>query len=233
MRRTADLHLRPETLDEETIRRMADLAGEMRFSFIAVVLDLSISDKQKKDVLRMFKDRGIEAFTRTDLVYMRKQDLLRGLSKARARFDIVAVKCVNQPVSSVGFRDRRVDLVYFDPERPRSRIGDLFFKHTGRPVEVNLADILDVRFMSFGLRRAMQQVIEAKRHRVPILVSSGARNALSMSGSEEMAAFASILGLAFSESRQVRSDVPIRIIEDRLSKRSPGYVSEGVRVVES
>jgi RNase P/RNase MRP subunit p30 len=232
MRRTADLHLRPETLDEETIGSMADLAGEMRFSFIAVALDLTVSDKQKKDVLRMFKDRGIEAFARVDLVYMRKQDLLRGLSKARVHFDIVAVKCLNQQISSVGFRDRRVDLVYFDSERPRSRIGDLFFKRTGRPVEINLTDVLDARFMSFGLRRATQQVVEAKRNRVPISVSSGARNALSMSGPEEMAAFASILG-SDVPARQVISDVPIHIIEDRLSKRSPRYVSEGVRVVES
>ena len=231
MRRTADLHLRPEIADRDSLECMAQIADEMGFSHLGIAFDLTTPKEKKKDALHIFEKQGIDALSRTDITRSRHQDLLRVLPKARASFDLVAVECSSRQVSSLAFRDRRIDIVYFNAERPRFDHRNFISKNANRLIEINLSDILSFKPLDFRLARAMAQIAEAKRNRAPMLISSGATGPLSMRGPQEMASLAMIAGLDLPTAMNAVSDTPVLLADSRLRRRNPAFVAEGVRLV--
>ncbi len=233
MKSAADLHLKPANLDADSITKMADLAAKMGLSCVGVTLDTKIPESQKKEILGAFLDRGITALSRIDLAYSNRQTLLRVLPKARSNYDLVAVNGLNGQISSLAFRDERIDIVFVDTDRPRLHPGDIFGKRIDKAVEFNFSDILASQQLRATLARARAHFARAKRSRAHILISSGARSYLSMIGPKEMIAYANIMGLSPSEAPATVFEIPIHVVRNRLNRRSPDYVAEGVMILEA
>jgi len=232
LRRFVDLHLRPPPQDVKAIERMAHLAAEIGFHLAGLAFDSQVSKESRQRTAKLFEDRGLETVSRIDLRPKDRNELLTSLRKVRSSFDIVAVECHMKQVASLAFRDRRVDLVFFSPNRPKSRFNELMPRRSRRPVEFNIADLLrDDLTAEPGLRRASNLVSDAQRKHLPIVISSGATDWLSMRAPRDMAAILSVLGLEAVQALDAVSHIPLSIAQENLEKRGPRFISNGMEIV--
>jgi ribonuclease P/MRP protein subunit RPP1 len=97
--------------------------------------------------------------------------------------------------------------------------------------EINLSNLLNKgTYVASRLLSMMTEEVEnAIRFDVPVVVSSGAGEPLLMRGPRELAASMQLLGIGEEESLDMVSYVPWRIVERNRNKLEPGYVSMGVR----
>ena len=110
----------PRVDDVKSSRRMAELLHLAGYCVVALSMPTGLMRDRASEVRRLFEDEGIQTIiVVVDLSVNSRADLLRLLRRFRNAFDIVAVKCMNQAVASVACRDRRVDVVFFDPRNFR------------------------------------------------------------------------------------------------------------------
>jgi RNase P/RNase MRP subunit p30 len=67
---------------------------------------------------------------------------------------------------------------------------------------------------------------------MPILLSSGATNAIEMRTPRDMAAILSTLHPENEKTMDSVTHIPFSLVHNALERRRPGFVAEGVRVVE-
>jgi RNase P/RNase MRP subunit p30 len=146
---------------------------------------------------------------------------------------VVGVKCVNARVATVASRDRRVDVVFFDPVMHNVRFNHSLARLLHGALEVNLiASLLtltDVGIL-FRLRKA---IAIAQEHHVKVVLSSGARNGEMVRAPLQLSAIASTLGLSETASVAGVSSIPLSIITENVKKRKPENVEEGVKIIVS
>jgi len=232
LKRFVDLHLMPPLRDMNTIERMAQLAAEVGFHLVGLTFDSQVPNEARLEAVEAFEVRGLKTVSRVDLRPKHRNELLRSLREVRSSFDIVAVECGTRQVATVAFRDRRVDLVFFRPDRPRSIFGASTPRSTRRLVEFNVTDLLgDDLSIGSDLRRAFDLVSYVQRRHLPMVISSGAANWWRMRGPRDMAAVVSMMGLEAEQAIDAVSRIPLSVARKSLGKQEPSYVSEGIRIV--
>ena len=234
MRKFADLHLKPSSGDLKNAEQMACLAAEIGFSLVGVTFGLETSREARLGLMRTFGNQGLDAVSRVDLKPRSRKELLRSLREARGAFDIVAVECSNSNISSVAFRDRRIDLVFFSLTGLESRLRWLMPRRSNRVVELSVSDLLvDDSLARASLNRTLNLIGESQRRRMPILLSSGATNATEMRTPRDMAAILSTLHPEYAKTMDSITHIPLSLVRHALERRRPGFVAEGVRVVKT
>jgi len=234
LKRFVDLHLIPPLRDMNGIRRMAQLAAEMGLYLVGLTFDSGIPSEARLEPIEAFEGRGLETVSRVDLRPKHRNELLRSLREVRSSFDIVAVECRTRQVATVAFRDRRVDLVFFRPDRPKSMFGVSTPRSMRRLFEFNVADLLGSDSgIGSDLRRASDLLSYIQRRQLPIVISSGATNWWTMRAPKDMAAVVSVMGLEAEQAIDAVSRTSLTLARRSLEKRDPSYVSEGIRIVRS
>lgn len=234
MKQFVDLHLRPPIQDVKATEKMASLAAEMEFRLVGLTFATGVSREARLTTTRLFEDQGLETASRVDLYPKDRNQLLKSLKEVRPLFDIVAVECSAKQVSSIAFRDRRVDLVFFSLDRPKLKIGELAPRRSKRPVEFNVADLLKDGFVSeSSLRRASSIIWSTGGKHLPIVASSGATGWLLMRGPKDMAAVLAVLGLDTARALDAVSGAPFSLAQENLEKRGPRFISDGIEIVRS
>jgi RNase P/RNase MRP subunit p30 len=178
-----------------------------------------------------FQGQGIATALRIDLGSSSRTELLRSLRRFRNVYDVVGVKCVNARVATVASRDRRVDVLFFDPAMHNVRFNHSLARLLHGALEVNLiASLLTLTDpgILFRLRKA---IAVAQEHNVKVVLSSGARNAEMVRAPLQLSAIASTLGLSETASVAGVSSIPLSIITENVKKRKPECVEEGVKII--
>lgn len=211
---------------------MAVLSAEIGYHLVGLTFDADVSKESRQRVTRLFEDRGIETVSRIDLQPRHRNELLTSLRKVRSSYDIVAVECHVKQLTAVAFRDRRVDLVFFPPDRRKSRFSYLIPERLKKPVEFNAADLLDDALtLGSRLQRGNDLMWNARRRRIPVVASSGATNWSSMRAPRDIAAILCVLGLDSLKALDAVSLVPFSMATENTEKRGPRFVSDGTRIV--
>lgn len=211
---------------------MANLAAEMGFRLVGLTFDTQASREEKLTTTKLFEDQGLETVSRIDLHPRDRNELLMSLRKVRSSFDIVAVECHAMQVTSIAFRDRRVDLVFFSAGRPRLRVSELTPRRTRRPVEFNMADLLkDDSVAVSNLHRVLSVIRDIQRKHLSMVVSSGATDWLLMRAPKDMAAVLSVLGLDTMQALDAVSRIPFSLAQETLEKQRPRFISDGIEIV--
>jgi len=232
LKRFVDLHLCPPSQDAKTTERMANLAAEMGFRLVGLTFDTQASRVTKLTTTKLFEDQGLETVSRIDLRPRDRNELLMSLRKVRSSFDIVAVECHAKQVAPIAFRDRRVDLVFFPPGRPKLRVSELTPRRTRRPVEFNMADLLkNDSAVESNLHRVLGVIRDIQRKHLSMVVSSGATDWLLMRAPKDMAAVLSVLGLDTTQALDAVSRIPFSLAQENLEKQRPRFISDGIEVV--
>jgi len=179
----------------------------------------------------VFEEAGLETALRIDLTASSRMDLLRLLRRFRNSYDVIAVKCANQRVAIVACRDRRVDLIIFDPTSRSVRFSHPLANLLRGAIEFNLVSSLLKETKAEVFSGIMKQCAIAREHKVKVVLSSGCTNPDQVRSPLQIAALASAMGLSEAQSLAGVSATPLSIIKRNLAHRSPQFVEEGVRVV--
>jgi len=203
------------------------------YSAVGLTIPTGLLPERVKSIRQTFQDQGIATALRIDLGSSSRTELLRSLRRFRNAYDVVGVKCVNARVATVASRDRRVDVVFFDPAMHNARFSHPLARLLHGALEVNLiASLLALTDTGilFRLRRA---IAVAQEHNVKVVLSSGARDAEMVRAPRQLSAIASTLGLSETASIAGVSSVPLSIITENVERRKPECVEEGVKIIVS
>jgi len=210
---------------------MAQTLKTAGYSTIGLTIPTGLLPERVKSMRQTFEDHGVATALRIDLGPASRTELLRLLRRFRNAYDVVGVRCVNARVATVASRDRRVDVVFFDPVMQNVRFNHSLARLLHGAFEVNLiASLLTLTDIGilFRLRRA---ITVAQEHKVKVVLSSGARNAEMVRAPLQLGAIASTLGLSETASVAGVSSIPLSIIEENVKKRKPECVEEGVKII--
>jgi len=234
LRKFVDLHLKPPA-DAIGRRRMLELAARLGFSGLGVVLE----GKADESVGDITSDKRLDIVSRVDLKPNSPRELTAALGRVRRRFEVVAVDCKSKSVARQAAKDNRVDVLNFPVSvQARRRAGfdrqeASLAAGSNCMYEINVSDLLGKGPMvvSGFLSIIREEVHNAKRYAVPIVVSSGAGDPLHMREPRGLAAVLCLLDIGEEEGLDTVSTNPSMIIEANREKSGQRFVAPGVRVV--
>jgi len=233
----SDLHLRVPLNDLEKTRRMIAKSSELGYSQIGVPLPSGIKQDRVDQLCQVCEEFGVDFVTRLDLVPKSLGELLGGLRRFRRRFEVVSVLCSSKPLARQAAKDRRVDLLCFSVAEPRKRFFDWaeaeLASKSSAAFEIDMAQVLSVegsaRVSLFS--RLRREVATAKSFGVPVVISSGAMEALLLRKPQDYASLAWLFDMDVSRALEALSKIPACIVERNRGKQSSGYVAPGVRII--
>ena len=223
----------PRVDDVKSSRRMAELLRLARYSAVALSMPTGLIRDRVSEVKRLFEDEGIQTILRVDLSVNSRADLLRLLRRFRNAYDIVAVKCMNQAVASVACRDRRVDVVFFDPRNFRVKFVHPLASLLSGALEFNLISTFLGETKSEIFSRMAKEAAIAREHRSRVVLSSGCMSPAMVRSPLQISAIATAVGLSSEQSSRGVRETPLSIVMSNQERRSREYVEEGVKLVTS
>ncbi|MEM2394118.1 MAG: RNase P subunit p30 family protein [Candidatus Bathyarchaeia archaeon] len=233
----ADLHLKPDLSDMEKTRRMIMKAAELGYRVVAVPLPLNSAENYIKKLRSLCQEFSIDFASRLDLKPKTAEELVHHLRKFRRRFEIICAICESKAVARQSAKDHRVDLLNFPDIDFRRRFFDeaeaeLASKSLSsleidvKPL-ITLEGLARVRFLAI-LRR---EVAIARNFQVPIVISSGATEELTMRKPLDMKALATLFDMDGSQALDAVSKNPISIVKRNREKLSPRFIAPGIRLI--
>lgn len=212
---------------------MAQILRTAGYSAVGLTIPTGLLPERVNSIRQIFQDQGIDTALRIDLGSPSRTELLRSLRRFRNTYDVVAVKCANARVATVASRDRRVDVVFFDPLIRNVRFSHSLARLLHGALEINLIASILSSTDSGILSRLRKTIAVAQEHNVKVVLSSGARTAEMVRAPLQLSAIASTLGLGETASTAAVSLIPASVITENAEKRSPECVEEGVRIIVS
>lgn len=233
MRRFIDLHLKkPE--DGDAFREMLELGSRLGYKGLGIASSEKIEISTRENASEL----GIDLIGRVDLKPKNKNELTSALRRVRRRFEIVAVECYSKEVARQAAKDNRVDVLNF-PSSLSYRKKIWFDRQEASlaseancAYEINLSEVLGKGpLVTSDFISIMRDEIEnAGRYEVPVVVSSGAARPLLMRDPRGLAAILSLLGMKKEESLDAVSTNSWKLVETNRRKQGRGFVAPGVRV---
>jgi len=234
MRRFIDLHLRQPDDSVDELERMLRLAVDIGYSGVALS-----SNNAPRMIRGLCREMDLEIISRIDLRPRSTRELMAHLKWARRRFEIVAVDCHSKEVARQAAKDHRVDLLDFSSSvSTRSKVWfdrqeAVLASGANCAYEINLSDLIlkgpavTARLLSIVRR----EVENAKKHKVPIIISSGAHSCSLMREPRGLASLVDLVDIGEEESLEMISSIPWSMVEVNREKLTSGFVEPGVRVV--
>ena len=233
MRRFIDLHLKP-TENIGNLEAMLELASRLKFEGVGVVAGgtSSLTDGQSAIAY------GLDVVRRVNLTPKDSRELTNLLRRLRRRYEVIAVECHSKSVARQAAKDNRVDVLNF-PNSAVARKRVWFDRQeaslasdANSAYEINISPLYAHGPISAGkLLSLMENEVEnAKRYDVPIVVSSGASDPLLMRGPRELASILDLLGIGEEEGLEAVSGTPWGTVERNRIKLGTSFVVPGVRV---
>jgi len=239
MRRTfADLHLKTNNTEPTQLGKLAQKAAELGYKMVAASIPPTTSIQEIQNLKASYSDMGLDFVSRVDIYPKSQNDLLNALRKLRRRFEVLSVLCDTKDIARQAAKDHRVDLISFPSLDYRNRFfdraeaelastGSAAFEVDTRPVLI-LEGPQRVRFLS-TLRREISVALE---FHLPIVVSSGTNEPLTMRKPKETAILTSLFGLTGSEALNAVSTNPVNIVKHNREKLGENFVAPGIRIIK-
>lgn len=233
----ADLHLKPDLADLEQAAQVIKKASELGYRLISIPVTRSMSWDQLARIEGMSKEFGLDFASRIDLKPKSPGELLRLLRKFRRSFEVLAVICDSKAVARQAAKDRRVDILNFPPD-PRRRFFDEaeaeLASRSLASLEIDLEPIIRLEGPARMrlLATLRREASTAMSFHVPIIISSGASEALFMRKPLEAAALTMLFDMDRALALDAVSKVPVEIVKRNRAKLSSGFVAPGIRLVK-
>jgi RNase P/RNase MRP subunit p30 len=210
---------------------MAELLRLAGYSTVGLTIPTGLLRERIVFLKRVFQEGGIDAALRVDLTSGSRMELLRLLRRYRNSYDIIAVRCVNPRVATVACRDRRVDVIFFDPGNHKVRFNHPLANVLRGALEFNLVSTLLKETNGEVISAIMKQCAIAREHKVKVVESSGCNDPEMVRSPSQIAALACTMGLSEEQALAGVSSTPLSLIGRNSIRRSPQFIEEGVRVV--
>jgi RNase P/RNase MRP subunit p30 len=228
MKNFIDLHLKqPQDIAEA--EKMVSLAKELGYSAVALAVD----EKTKPYKIQT----EIDVITRINLENRTQKQLLEKLNDYRKKFEIIAVKCHIKEVARQAAKDHRVDILMFpgDPSQRRNvwldyREASLASDSTCS-YEISSIDLLkNGVFRSTRLLNIMKrETLNAKKGKIPVVLTSGASNIMEMREPKALTALLNLIDVSEEEAQTMITLNPQKIIQTNRMKLGIDFIETGVR----
>lgn len=237
MRKFVDLHLEPDFAQKEQTDELIRTASDLGFSLIGISLSPGALRDPAGSLQRICKKHGIKLASRIDLAPKSSKALLKSLRRVRRRFEVVAVHCYSKGLARQAAKDHRVDLLVFPSEDPRRRFFDVAEARLASQATAALEISIDLLLRWAGFSRARllsclrREVAIADRFHIPIVICSGAVDALSLRGPADLASLSTLFGMDTESAMDAVSAVPSDIVEKNRRKLGSSYIAGGIRMI--
>lgn len=230
--RFVDLQIDPSAQDLEEV---LSFASELGYTDVGLVLNRSPSHEMRF-YLRSADKYNLNLVSRLNLFPKDPKDLLNLLKRYRLKYEIIAVTCDNLKVTKQAAKDRRVDLLNFPIgarpffDRSTAQLASV----SNATLEITLSDLI----LNEGIQRVMamnkilKEIQTARNFKIPIVLSSGARDLHHLRGPSEVIALGSAIGLTRKEATDAITNSPLKRIEKNREKLNPDYIP-GVKLIRS
>jgi RNase P/RNase MRP subunit p30 len=230
MRKFVDFCIVPTSYEDKIMDRLVKISKLLDISLIGISFH-RLEQNRINEIITKFNEAGIDIAKRIDITPKTRIELLRELRKNRGIQEIICVNCNNTEVSIVASRDRRVDLISIGQKMPLRSIRKAINRISNKHLEIRISEILTSTSSKLNVfRKLYEEVSIAKYNKVPIILSSGAKNSFMMRSPRDIAALGIFLGLDKIESLNSVSKNPISIIKENRKKLSNRWVTEGVEI---
>lgn len=233
----ADLHLCPNLRDFEQICRMISKASKLGYHSVAVPFPPNCGHEEIERVRGVGKEASIDLVSRVDLRPRSPEELIRNVRKLRRKFEIIAVLCESKVVARQAAKDRRVDLLSFESPDYRWRFFDMAEAELASgslaALEIDIKPLLTLESPARTriLSSLRKETATAQGLHVPLVLSSGVSDELSMRRPMELAALASLFDLRRDVALEAVSKTPLMIVKRNREKLDSRFVAPGIRVV--
>ncbi len=237
MRRYVDLALDSRNSSLEDLESMIEIALSMDYKVLGVKLDPRLGVRGP-DLLKQLSGRlGADLVGRIDLEPRSKTRLLHDLRESRGLFGIVAVRTTSESLWRTAVHDNRVDLFSVSLKPSRIAFRPMLVKmlaSTSKALEIEVSSLIRSKGQKrVGLLSRMRRWVSlARRFRIDLVVSSGAKDKYLLRSPLDQASLAQLVGMDPSEALDSISTVPQSVLERSRSRSDPLKISAGVRLVE-
>ena len=215
---------------EELIHKLTLLLEEFKYKLAALTITSLENLENMKRLIEKYSD-SIEYVLRLNIRVKERRQLLK-LLRRRRLVTLVSVECSNREILRTAVRDRRVDLVYI-PINKRIDFGIREAKaatgHDTLSLEFRFWDLTKMRIDR--IRRIYRWVLAAKKYKVPIILTSGAKSLNEIRAPRDMAPLLTLFDLTLEEALTCISKNPLRIVNINKEKLSKNYIMPGVKIV--
>jgi len=229
LQKSIDLHVIPRVEDEKSCLQIAQLLSTAGYRAVALTIPTGLMKERLRSLRTLFTDTGLEVFIRIDLSCTNRQELLKLLRRFRNLYDVVSVKCGNHALGLVAARDRRVDVVLFDPSKRNVWFDHSIANVSHAAVEFNMSTAFSE---NTSIAKSMKEINIAKQHKVRMILSSGCTSPLMVRTPSQLKALGMILGLSEEMARNGLSTIPRSIVDRNTERRTKEYVEEGVKIIK-
>lgn len=152
---------------------------------------------------------------------------------------MIAVLCDSKNVARQAAKDRRVDLLNFAQLEPRRRFFDAaeaeLASNSLSALEIDIQPVLSLEGTTRIklLSKLRKEVSTAVESHVPIVISSGVSDEISMRNPHELAALTSLFNLDEDHAIDAVSKNPMSIVRRNREKLTSQFVAPGIRIVRS
>ena len=234
----ADLHLRVNPKDSQTVQRLISKSALLGYHYVGVPFTSGLQEDQVGALKTMCAQLGLDFILRADFKPRTQEDLMRFLRKFRRRFEIICIICDSKEIARQAAKDRRVDLLNF----PSLDYHKRFFDRAEAELASNSLAALEVDSKSLlvldGPPRARllhslrREVAIALEFHVPIVFSSGTGEEPLMRMPRDMASLAYLFDLTEAQALDAVSVNPVGLVLRNREKLSSRFIAPGVSVVK-
>ncbi len=234
MRTFADMAIRPPIGEVSAQERMAALAYRVGLSLVCLRFTSGTSSGEIESSERIFRDAGLDVAVGIDISPKSRKQLLDLLKTLRNSFDIVAVKSPDTRTAAVAAHDSRVDLISLELQKS-FRTKQSILKTCESYLELELSRIIrpPSQLSSEQLKTFCQEIELAEKHRVNVVISSGAASPLGLRAPRDLASLATAFGLPKESSLDSVSKIPLNMVRRNRDRLSGGSVGYGVTLARS
>lgn len=228
MREFTDLRVR-KPADPAEFERMILTAKELGYRHLGVVFN---GDRVTDE-----NSLGMDVISRVELSPTSPGDLLSSLRRVRDRFEVVAVDCSSKAVARQAAKDHRVDILMFPGDLSERKAVGLDEQEAtlaagmGCSFEISAVELIHAGSarMAKLIARLKKETAAARRHDIPIIVSSGAAAALELREPRALSAILDLLDVEEEAALDMVSINPLNVVERNREKLKPGHTEPGVR----
>ncbi|MBD3206791.1 hypothetical protein GF319_10690 [Candidatus Bathyarchaeota archaeon] len=200
--------------------KLLDYVSELGFTRIA---SEKISEHPKIDVV-----------SKLNITPKNPNFLLQSLKKYRWKYEVISVTCFTKSVARQAGRDHRVDTMKFPLKGNNFDYHQAnLMKNTGSSLEIEIRHLLedDPQQLERNIKHLGKQVRIARRHEIPIILTSGAYSKYQLRTPRAIIALSSLLEIEEHDAERMITETPNCIIDRNRERLSEKFVMPGVWLV--
>lgn len=208
MRIFIDFNIKPTNYSKDSLLEFINMA--LHLGYRALVME--ISSNEEAELIKSLSGKRVKLYTRYTILAHSPSELKKTSRKVRWT-DLIIAECFNQETARIAAKLENIHAILIPPEKlsliNERQINSMKMKE--RPLEIKFMDIFYTQNLQNTIRLIAKYLISASS-KIPIIISSGAKEPSEMRSPRDMIALFSILGLNQEKTLDMISKNPYSLI---------------------